>query len=62
MHKEYMPVIREFRCFEDTDGQISGFEVDYWIKPVLDTRLQSARFWKTVGRRGANATPTGQGK
>ena len=34
MHKEYMPVIREFRCFEDTDGQISRFEVDYWIKPV----------------------------
>lgn len=39
MHTEYMPIIREFRCFQDAAGMISGFEVEYHIKPVLDTRF-----------------------
>ena len=39
MHTEYMPIIREFRCLEDAAGLIAGFEVEYFIKPVLDTRF-----------------------
>ena len=39
MHKEYMPIIREFRCFEDAAGKISGYEVDYFIMPVLESRF-----------------------
>ena len=39
MHKEYMPIIREVRCYEDVDKKIGGFEIDYWVKPVLDTRF-----------------------
>ena len=57
MHKEYMPIIREVRCYEDVDKKIGGFEIDYWVKPVLDTRFQSARPWKTVGRRGTDDAP-----
>ena len=39
MHKEYMPIIREFRCYEDVAGKIAGFEIEYWVMPVLDTRF-----------------------
>ena len=39
MHTEYMPIIREFRCYEDVGGKIAGFEVEYWVKPVLKTSL-----------------------
>ena len=58
MHQEYMPIIKEFRCFEDENGRISGYEVEYMIMPVLDTRFLSSREWKTVGRRGTNAEVT----
>ena len=37
MHREYMPIIREFRCYEDAMGKISGYEIDYHHKPVLKT-------------------------
>ena len=39
MHREYMPIINEFRCFEDAMGKISGYEIDYHQKPVLKTRF-----------------------
>ena len=55
MHKEYMPIIEEFICYEDAMGGITGFEVDYHIKPVLDTMFQATIPWKRVGRSGSNA-------
>ena len=58
MHKEYMPIIEEFICYEDAMGGITGFEVEYHIKPVLDTRFQPSKFWKRVGRSGSNAQTT----
>ena len=53
-----MPIIREFRCYEDADGKISGYKVDYLIMEVMDTEFLEARPWKTVGRRGTNAEVT----
>ena len=58
MHKEYMPIIEEFICYEDAMGGITGFEVDYHIKPVLETMFQPSRAWKRVGRSGSNAQTT----
>ena len=39
-------------------GGITGFEVEYHIKPVLDTRFQPSKFWKRVGRSGSGAQTT----
>ena len=58
MHKEYMPIITQFRCFEDAAGKISGFEIDYSIKPVSETMLGDPEPWKTVGRMGSSTTAT----
>ena len=34
MHRELMPTIKEFRCYEDNSGAITGFEIEHWIKSV----------------------------
>ena len=48
-----MPIIREFRCYEDASGNISGFEIDYWYKPAIVGFNLPAKFWKTLARRGS---------
>ena len=58
MHREYMPIIREFRCYEDAKGKISGYEIDYHHKPVIKTRFLNEKFWKTVGRYGTSSQDT----
>ena len=55
MYAEYMPIIEEFICYEDAMGGITGFEIDYHRKPVLETFFPPSRPWKRVGRNGTNA-------
>ena len=62
MNRELITTIKEFRCFEDNSGAITGFEVEYykfavteqalWPSPTLEA---DGRFWKTVGRYGSGA-------
>ena len=35
MHREMTAIIKEFRCYEDNSGAITGFEIDYWLFRIL---------------------------
>ena len=45
-----MPIIDMFTCFESNASEITGFEIEYDIKSVLDTRFTPIRNRKTIGR------------
>ena len=62
MNREMTAIIKEFTCYEDNSGAITGFEVEYWIYRVLERRLLPALslapdgwFWKRAGRYGTGA-------